>query len=186
MRFRRAWMGVALVACGGDDAPPADGPAAEPPELAGITQRHNDVRAMVATAEPLPPLVWDAELAATAAAWAAGCRDQQVPTGLIDHNPDRSKSFGYYVGENVFGRSGAPGSGTAQAAVDDWAAERASYDGASHTCQAGATCGHYTQIVWRNTLRVGCAIQDCASLAFRATVVCDYGPGGNVTGEQPY
>ena len=70
MQPRRTLPGSVLAAGGGGDSPPdaIDVPA-EPPELAGITQLHNDVRAAVTTSDPLPPLAWDPALAATAAAW---------------------------------------------------------------------------------------------------------------------
>jgi hypothetical protein len=140
---------------------------------------------MVATSDPLPPLTWDPMLAATAAAWVAMCRDQDAVAGLIDHNPDRSTGFPYYVGENVFGAGGAPGPGTAQLAVSTWASEGTKYDYATNTCSSG-TCGHYTQLVWRATLALGCAVGDCPSLTFRTALVCDYGPGGNVGSARPY
>jgi len=197
MRLRSALLGIALVSCGGgaasddigdDVSPGPDGPpgdTGEPAALAGITAAHNQVRAMVATSDPLPPLTWDPTLAATAAAWVAMCRDQDAPAGLIDHNPNRSQGAPYYVGENAFGASGAPGPGTAQMAVSLWASEGTKYDYATNTC-SGGTCGHYTQLVWRATLKLGCAVGDCPSLTFRTALVCDYGPGGNVGSARPY
>lgn len=189
MQLRGALLGIALAACGGDSTPDgtpdgAPGGTGEPVNLIGITAAHNQVRAMVTAATPLPPLEWDPALAATAAAWVARCRDQDAPTGLIDHNPDRSAGAPYYVGENVFGSSGAPRPGVVQQAVSAWASEGASYDYASNTCSG--TCGHYTQLVWRDTLKVGCALGDCPGLTFETSLVCDYGPGGNVNGQRPY
>jgi pathogenesis-related protein 1 len=199
---------LGLVACGGDDdplagdaAPPGDGAHAdagtidgqilppvdapgavgEPPELAGITMLHNQVRQQVDTATPLPPLEWDESLAATAAAWVAQCRDTEAPAGLIDHNPNRSQGHPYYVGENVYGSSGQA---TAQGAVQTWAAEKANYNYANNTCNG--VCGHYTQIVWRTTQKLGCAIGDCPNLTYRSSIVCNYGPGGNINGQRPY
>ncbi|HWO21420.1 MAG TPA: CAP domain-containing protein [Kofleriaceae bacterium] len=207
MRICCALLGIALTSCvGGDgdgDGTPAsddgtgdpdNGPSAElppsatgePAALAGITAAHNQVRAMVATSTPLPPLVWDPTLAATAAAWVAMCRDQQAPTGLIDHNPNRSVGQPYYVGENVYGTTALPSSSTAQQAVNSWASEAVNYNYATNTCAAGSVCGHYTQIVWRSTTKIGCALGDCPSLRYRTSLVCDYGPGGNISGQRPY
>src|SRR5665647_129572 len=68
----------------GIDAPPGTGIDAaidaapgvgEPPELMGMTLYHNQIRAMVQTATPLPALTWEPALAATAAAWVAQCPD---------------------------------------------------------------------------------------------------------------
>lgn len=160
----------------GGDGTSDDGDGGEPAELAGILAAHNQVRADHGVA----PLSWDPELAAIASAWAAGCRDQDEPIGLIDHNPTRSDAFGAYVGENVYGSSG-PTDGPA--AVDSWAAEEADYDHASNTCSG--ICGHYTQIVWAETTALGCALRVCDRLTYGHTIVCDYAPGGN-DGGRPY
>ena len=124
----------------GDDGDTGDdGSDGEPAELAGILAAHNQVRADHGVA----PLSWDPQLAAIASDWAAGCRDQDEPIGLIDHNPGRSDAFGSYVGENVYGSSGPTGG---PAAVGAWAEEESDYDHDSNTCSG--ICGHYTQIVW--------------------------------------
>lgn len=184
---------LGLAACGDDggsvigDAPPGGGPDAapivgEPANLAGITAAHNQVRAMVQTATPLPALTWSNALAETAAAWAAQCKDVEAPPGLVDHNAGRSTGHPYYVGENIFGSS-APATG--QQAVTSWAGEVVNFNYDANTCATNKVCGHYTQIVWRTTKEVGCALVDCPSLQYRSTIVCDYGPGGN-SGGKPY
>jgi pathogenesis-related protein 1 len=176
--MRLVAIALALAACGppelsGDDM----GGSGEPAELAGMVDAHNAVRHMVQTSPPLGDLVWDDSLAATARAWVAMCRDQDAPTGLIDHNPNRGQN----VGENVFGSSGAA---TAQQAVTSWADEKANYDYSTNACNG--ICGHYTQIVWRSTERVGCAIGSCGALTFSSSIVCDYSPAGNVGNQKPY
>jgi len=160
-------------------------PPSEPPELAGITALHNQVRAQAqpVPSPALPPLQWDESLAATAGAWAAQCVDNETPIGLVDHNPNRSNGHPYLVGENIYGSSGTA---TAQGAVSLWAAEAANYDYASNTCAPNQFCGHYTQIVWRDTLKVGCALRICPGLEYGNTIVCNYGPTGNFNGTRPY
>ena len=180
-----------VVACdgmtsGNIDAPTADVPGGvgEPAGLAGITLFHNQARAAVQTATPLPSLAWDPTLAGIAATWAAMCIDTEAPIGLIDHDPNRSNNSGYsYVGENIFGSGGTA---SAQQAVQDWVAEGADYNYANNTCAAGKVCGHYTQVVWRDTTHLGCALHDCPGLQYGSSIVCDYGPGGNFNGEPPY
>jgi len=191
---RCAVLLIVGAACGGPDNPPstidARGGVGEPTELTGITLYHNQVRAMVDTAGlaagPLPALEWDPSLAATAAAWVARCQDSDGD-GLVDHNPGRSTGHPTYVGENIFASSGTA---TAHDAVllptYGWAAEQAHFHYASNSCDPGAGCGHYTQIVWRATLLVGCARGSCPGLTYPSTIVCDYGPGGNVAGQAPY
>lgn len=184
---------IALAACsdpGGPGSPGDDQGGDEPAELAGITSFHNQVRAMVDTTGvaggALPALAWDASLAATAAAWVAQCRDSDGD-GLIEHNPDRSAGHPFYVGENIFASSGTA---TAHDAVllplHGWASEAAHYHYDSNACDTGATCGHYTQLVWRATTRLGCALGRCSGLRYASTIVCDYGPGGNVGNQRPY
>jgi uncharacterized protein YkwD len=186
-------VAIALAACGAgepgasvDAADDVPGGIGEPAELSGMTLYHNQVRAGVDTtglaAGPLPPLAWDSSLAATAAAWVARCQDGDSD-GLVDHNVNRSVGHPWYVGENIYGSSGTA---TARGAVNSWAAEQTRYHYATDACDSGAVCGHYTQVVWRTTQRVGCALGDCAGLQYASTVVCDYGPGGNFSGQKPY
>jgi hypothetical protein len=177
-----------LAACGGGNGggtSDAGAPSGEPAALTGITTAHNQVRAQVDTAGtsgPLSPLVWDDSLAATAAAWAHQCQDSDGD-GLIDHNAGRSNGYSYYVGENIFASAGTA---TATSAVTAWTSETAHYHYATNTCDVDAVCGHYTQLVWRATQQVGCALASCPQLRFSSVVVCDYGPGGNVNNQKPY
>eukprot|EP00971_Amphidinium_carterae_P027456 540823-Amphidinium_carterae.1 len=65
-------------------------------------------------------------------------------------------------------------------------------DPSTRLCEATPGVGHYTQIVWKSTLRVGCSMAQDASASFqvqtpcakdRRVVVCHYDPGGNVRGK---
>jgi pathogenesis-related protein 1 len=155
------------------DSPPVVG---EPPGLVGTTDAHNAIRA----AKGIAPLSWDPALAEIARAWVVQCVDNTAPIGLVDHNAGRSDTYPEYVGENIYG-SGGQASGTA--AVQLWAQEEANYDYANNSCNG--VCGHYTQIVWRATTKVGCALHTCPGLQYGSTVVCNYAPGGN-SGGSPY
>lgn len=154
------------------------GSAGETAALAGITAAHNVVRARVG----VEPLVWDHRLAATAQAWVDRCVDRSAPKGVIDHNPDRGEGHPWEVGENIFAGT-APVS--AKKAVDAWAAEAAAYDYDRNRCAYGRTCGHYTQVVWSESRKVGCATHHCPRFTFGHVIVCDYGPAGN-DGGRPY
>lgn len=164
------------------DAPAGAG---EPANLTGTTAAHNQVRAAVDTtgiaAGPLPPMVWDPNLATLATQWASQCIDTDN-NGLVDHSSTayRTNAAGYaYVGENIFA-SGGGASG--QQAVTTWAGEKANFT-YPNTCSS--TCGHYTQVVWRDSIHVGCALVTCANLTYKSVVLCNYGPGGN-SGGAPY
>ncbi|EPB71950.1 SCP-like protein [Ancylostoma ceylanicum] len=43
--------------------------------------------------------------------------------------------------------------------------------------------GHYTQMVWQDTYRLGCYVHRCPSMTY---VVCQYGPRGNWIGDPIY
>ena len=43
--------------------------------------------------------------------------------------------------------------------------------------------GHYTQLMWRNSRAVGCAVAQGGEADF---LVCRYSAGGNVIGERPF
>lgn len=171
--------------------PPADDP--EPGKLAGITERHNYYRRMVNTDESLPELVWDPEIAVLAQEWA------EVLAGdcSFEHSGRRG------LGENLatFGASSERGlDNTGVDAVDMWHSEVDCYtygtiagssnmgtEECSAECDEYGGCGHYTQLVWRETLRVGCGVASCFRDGFYwDTYVCNYDPPGNYIGEYPY
>ncbi len=147
----------------------------EPPEQAGMTAAHNAARANVnpPAATPLPPLSWDADLAAYAQAYAEEC--------IFEH------SMGPY-GENLYAESGI-GAGP-QDVVDAWVEEVAFYDYDTGAC-SNPPCGHYTQVVWADSLRLGCGVAQCdvnSPFGSGSWVhwVCEYDPPGNWVGEKPY
>jgi uncharacterized protein YkwD len=104
------------------------------------------------------PFVWDAELAASAARFAASC-----PQG--------------HSGANGLGENLAWGHQSLSAAIEAWYQEVDQYS----FSQPGwsSSTGHFTQLVWKDTTRVGCAINRACSMA---TYVCQYASAGNVIG----
>jgi hypothetical protein len=150
--------------------------------LTGITAAHDRVRA-AATPSPDPPLArlcYSAALAAAADAWAARCR--------FAHDPALA---GLGHGQNLHASTGDGTSTAARDAVAGWAREGEHYDGRAHRCRR-EPCGHYTQIVWRGTTRLGCAVRVCTTgspftgAPTWTLVVCNYAPAGNVVGQRPY
>ncbi|KAJ6299165.1 hypothetical protein OIU76_020187 [Salix suchowensis] len=126
---------------------------------------HNTARASVGVG----PMIWDNTVAAFARNYinglAGSCR--MVHSG------------GPY-GENL--AWGSPDlAGTA--AVKMWADERANYDYNSNSC-VGGECLHYTQVVWRNSVRLGCAKVRCSNGG--AIISCNYDPPGNYNGQRPF
>ena len=147
---------------------------------------HNQARSGPLTpppSPPLPPVSWDPILADSVYDYAIKC---QGTTGLLSHNADRSTDYqalggSGYVGENIYGSSGRDA--TPEDAMSLWMSEASSYDYASGNI---GSAGHYTQVVWRDSVRIGCAIVDCPALTYHNTVICDYAPGGNIVGQKPY
>lgn len=56
-------------------------------------------------------------------------------------------------GENL--AKGSSDSFTGVAAVNLWVNEKQYYDYNSNSCVGGGQCLHYTQVVWRNSVRLG-------------------------------
>jgi pathogenesis-related protein 1 len=136
-----------------------------PPWADEILQAHNSVRSRF----NLPSLIWSGKVAEVAQQWA----EALLARNQFAHTP-RS-----VYGQNLFEIDGAHASPTR--VVLDWAAEARNYDYASNRCNG--VCGHYTQIIWRDTKEVGCGLARNAS---REIWVCDYNPGGNWIGRRPY
>jgi uncharacterized protein YkwD len=107
------------------------------------------------------PLVWDDRLAAYAERYANRCEF-------------RHSSSPY--GENL-----AAGYPTLAAAIKFW------YDEGAHYSYSepgfSMSTGHFTQVVWRATERIGCAYVSCDGRngTQGKYLVCEYSPAGNIT-----
>ncbi|MEP2025583.1 CAP domain-containing protein, partial [Reichenbachiella sp.] len=91
------------------------------------------------------------------------------------------KHSGGEYGENIW--AGTEGAFEPTDVVNSWGSEITDYNYESNTCATDKDCGHYTQIVWKNTTQVGCGVATCDGLDIW---VCQYDPPGNFIGEQPY
>jgi pathogenesis-related protein 1 len=132
----------------------------------------------------IPALTWSTTLADTAQAWADSLKAKQ------GCKPVHSGATG--LGENLFWASALMYSnGTTQAqavtstqVTDAWGNESKDYTYSTNTCATGKVCGHYTQVVWKNTTQVGCGKAVCADNT--QVWVCNYTPQGNLVGQKPY
>jgi pathogenesis-related protein 1 len=163
---------------------------AESGRMVGMTAAHNAVRAETDTATPLPPMTWSAEIAEYAQQWA---------DGLNASCEGRHRTTHQY-GENIasFGSTASGNISTAQEAVDGWAGEVACWtygnfmrgDSCDMSCTSQMSsdgCGHYTQVVWRDSIEVGCGVTTCTRDGFKWDIwVCNYSPVGNIVGEKVY
>ena len=158
---------LALVALSGAQAEDLPGNAFETMLLA----EHNAARAQVGT----PPLNWSRQLEREAADWAADL----ARSGLLEHaSIERRRG----AGENLW--AGASGYYNARDMVGLFVEERRNYRHRAfpNVSVTGdwADVGHYTQIVWRNTQQVGCALARGNHDEF---LVCRYWPAGNYMGQ---
>jgi len=161
--------------------------AAEPDLFRNITQLHNNLRA----AHSQLPLQWSDHLANYAAQWVNYLAETK--NCAMIHRPNNGNSpFKQIYGENLFWASPEVfdnGEVLLQdIEVDNvfqaWAVEENYYDYSSNTCMPGKDCGHFTQIVWGETQKVGCAMAICPDMS--QIWACNYSPRGNYIGEWPY
>ncbi len=143
-------------------------------DLVGMTAAHDYWRFRVG----VPLASWSTGIAANAQAYVDTC-----PTGHSSYASRQNVAGFGYVGENIYFHSS--GSADPVAAAESWASERADYDYGTATGDTSAMVGHYTQIVWESSIAVGCGVARCGG-TWGTIVVCQYGPGGNMTGQAPY
>jgi len=136
---------------------------------------HNQER----SALKLPPMTWDPKLAAAARRWAAYLAGTHAlvhsTSDPSDPDPD---------GENLWG--GTSGFYSPEDMVGMWTRERSDFkpDRFPNNSRSGrGELGHYTQVVWRATTRIGCGVASDGEDDF---LVCRYKEAGNVLGERPY
>lgn len=131
---------------------------------------HNWVR----TQYNLPNLTWDDNLAGYARQYLT--TDRYDDCKLIHSNAT--------YGENMFW--GKKLHWTPSDAVYYWYIEKDAFDFNTLKCApASKMCGHFTQLVWRDTTRVGCALQHCHVAGTGMLIACEYDPPGNYENENP-
>ena len=162
---RLSYLFLAVVVTAGAQWLPVDHRASTSELSQEMLFAHNQIR----TRAKVPPLSWSPSLAARAQDWARHLLRQSQ----FYHRPNSD------FGENLFEISGAHAS--PDEVVRDWASEARDYSYRSNACRG--VCGHYTQIVWRGTKEVGCAV---AGTGNHEVWVCNYDPPGNWIGQRPY
>jgi len=163
-----------LIAAVPSQAIPSSPPSVDDTMLASIiVARHNDARMSVGT----EPMVWNPRLAADAARWAR----HLASTGQFEHDPQESDDP---EGENLW--MGTRGHYPVQQMVQAWEDEKKAFRPGrfpdNSRTGSWSDVGHYTQMVWKDTREVGCAI---ARNANDEVLVCRYAQAGNVMGESP-
>ncbi|XP_050995656.1 glioma pathogenesis-related protein 1 [Acomys russatus] len=143
---------------------------------------HNLLRSKVnPRARNMLYMSWDPKLAQIAKAWTQSCRFQHNPELMSRLHPNFT-----VLGENIW--TGSLSLFSASSAIKSWYDEIKYYDFSTMRCTN--VCGHYTQVVWADSYKIGCAVQFCPRVSGfnypdAAHFVCNYGPGGNYP-TQPY
>ncbi|KAI3803772.1 hypothetical protein L1987_31934 [Smallanthus sonchifolius] len=119
----------------------------------------------------LEPMTWDPTVAKFAESYA---NQRKVDCALVHSHIDKyDENIAYGYGE-------FSGLDAVKLCVD----EKADYNYVSNSCTPSKMCGHYTQVVWKKSIRIGCARVKCLNNAYFVT--CNYEPPGNYIGEKPY
>lgn len=151
-------------------APGATGSKVSQAEAQQIVAFHNKARAEVGVGG----MTWSPEIAAFAQQWA----DHLARTGRFEHRPRAQQRYG----ENL---------AAAQAIVagmNMWYGEKKLFPAGVAFSMRLMPAGHYTQMVWRGSTKIGAGKATIASgpYAGLTVLVCNYSPQGNVVGQKPY
>lgn len=122
-----------------------------------ILDAHNSARAAFGA----EPLTWD--------------------DNLVNHANDASyQCLFQHMSNNNCGENLAEGYSSPAAGVEAWVNEYTQYNYGNPGF--GENTGHFTQVVWKSSTTVGCAVQQCSG---GQLLRCEYSPPGNYEGEFP-
>ncbi|XP_003474804.3 cysteine-rich secretory protein 3 [Cavia porcellus] len=143
-----------------------------------IVNKHNELRRAVSPkASDMLKMEWYAAAAEKAQDWANHCK--------YSHSEKEFRKPNVSCGENLL-RSNIPLSWSS--AIQMWYSESEDFIFNVGPKTPTAVIGHYTQVVWYSTFRVGCGIAYCPNFSLKYFMVCHYCPGGNFMERQytPY
>ncbi len=146
-------------------------------DSSSMVAAHNKWRSEVG----VPDIKWSDALAKTAQLWADKLKSKGC---ALKHNQGSSYGENLYKAGPIMWSDGTKElqSVTPQRVVDSWRKEKQNYNYKDNSCSG--VCGHYTQVIWKNTKEVGCGMAICNDKS--QVWVCDYNPPGNFIGEKPY
>lgn len=170
-------------------------------EMRAIVLEHNrarkDADRFVPAGMPaLPAVQWNCDAAAIAQEWADQTQGNQghstsewretqysERTGLQGGAASLGENLGWAVSSN------AEGLRPAVSSVTSWDGERNNYNHDTKACSG--VCGHYTQMVWRESTAIGCGVQRGSRVMGGRTwehgyfLSCTYHNAGNINGDHP-
>jgi len=140
-------------------------------DMQACLEAHNHLRAQ----HGAPPLEWDETCAQSAQMAAQECMDQEQ----MHHN-----NIGGGQGQNLFMsmKGGQPNKDGGKVAVTAWYSEIKDYD--FKKPGFGSKTGHFTQLVWKGTTKVGmCKVRGDQNGMDTVYIAANYAPGGNITND---
>jgi pathogenesis-related protein 1 len=148
-------------------------------QQAEMVKTHNRWRQQVGVL----PIRWANNLANSAQRWAEHLRRTNGCQMVHSHGS---------VGENLYWASAVQWTDgrrdlqkvSAKQVANSWGNEKKYYNYARNSCVHGQMCGHYTQMVWKNSTQLGCGMAVCTDKS--QVWVCHYSPAGNYVGRKPY
>ncbi|XP_054480161.1 cysteine-rich venom protein TEL1-like [Anoplopoma fimbria] len=141
-----------------------------------IVNKHNKLRRGVQpSASNMLEMSWSSEAAVNAQKWANTCS--------MNHSPGSARVISTSgCGENLYMSSQED---SWSSAIQSWYDEVKDWRyGVGST--NGGVVGHFTQLVWYRSNKVGCGVAYCPNSAYKYFYVCQYCPPGNFQYSRPY
>ncbi|XP_078506076.1 cysteine-rich secretory protein 3-like [Lissotriton helveticus] len=132
-----------------------------------ICNKHNELRRIVdPPASDMRKMVWSKEAAANAKKVAEKC--------IFNHSSAEERMIGTIeCGENLY-KTTKPVPW--ETLIQGWFNEYQNFTYGIGATKPGAKVGHYTQVVWNESSKIGCASKQCSNFVL---AVCQYAPAGN-------
>jgi len=175
-------------------------PPAQDSILGSVFNKHGAVRPLTAPTV-LQTMRWDSRLSNVALQHSRACQYQHTTNDVRNSRYNSLTGEGMSVGENIAASTGGSNAFLANASslFDLWFTAGQSNECALYVQQGCPAVtnenfhawGHYSQLIWAATSRVGCAYTDCTvnspfgtSFPKWTLLVCNYASAGNFLGQR--
>lgn len=171
-QFMRMTCPATCGVCQARPTPPPI-PRLEKVNISECLEAHNSMRAL----HGARPLTWDSSLARKAQIWALNLATRKT----MEHSPIKDDGENLYKSSNIQSEIA-----TCKDAVEAWYGEVIDYPFRSppnSIFDVGAQIGHFTQVVWKSTKKLGVGIASVKDDFWTTTyIVARYSPPGNYYG----
>ncbi|XP_055471177.1 cysteine-rich secretory protein 2-like [Psammomys obesus] len=134
-----------------------------------IVSKHNELRkAVKPSAKNMLKMEWSVAATTNAQKWANNC--------ILEHSKPEDRKINVGCGENLFMTSDPT---LWSVVIQSWFDESKSFIYGTGA-KGNAAVGHYTQLVWYSSFKVGCGVAFCPNQEMlKYFYVCHYCPAGN-------